>query len=139
MDVTVSGDCSIVVSRHRKRWARIPNADEHHRLIHCAYFRPNELVLGVHQGHEDYGMVPLVVVVQRAPTRRTLYSDVLPVQGTHTVVQLPSVAELVGDVFPLLWRLRTGNYFLSKLCNYRIADLTDNHRDGVVCDPEAIH
>ncbi|KAH3803618.1 hypothetical protein DPMN_131883 [Dreissena polymorpha] len=40
-------------------------------------------------------MVTFVVLVQGASTPKTLHGDVLTVQGTNTVVQLSSVANLL--------------------------------------------
>ena len=80
----------------------------------------------------------LVVIVDRPAILWTLHGNVLAIQSTKGMEELPSGSKLLSNPLPFFRCCGTGNYFLSKLFNDCFTYITDDQGDGVVSYSEAI-
>ena len=99
---------------------------------------PPELVVTIDKGKNHDGVVPLVVVVGAASIGWSLDADVLPIEGTKGMVEVPSAGV---DIINLLPSVCCGRVFyqLRVLITYGLARLLHQHGDGVVGHVEEIH
>ena len=65
-----------------------------------------------------------------------LARNVLSIQGTACMWEVPSAEKLISDFLPLRWGSGAGDYLCSVLINYGLADFRDKHWHGVTGNPE---
>ena len=84
-------------------------------------------------------MEPFVVIVQRSSFLRAFNGDMFAVQGTGTMVKLPYVREMFGNVLPIVGCSSEGDGLLCKFSNNGFTNFTYKLGNGVVNYPKTIH
>ena len=100
---------------------------------------PDKLVISVYNSEHDDGKESFKVVVQRASLARLRDGDVLAVDGSACVREVPLVSKLFSYWSPLVWGLGSVPHLGLVLFKDRLTHLRDEERYGVVGDAEGEH